>query len=156
MGRLFSITTKLTLTGCLLSARGPAKSLPNILFLTYILLFKINFYCSIVALQCCISFCCTARWISYPYIFTPSFLDSLPFRSPQSFEYSSFCYTFCSHELSILYTVVYISEKTMAPHSGTLAWKIPGMEEPGWLQSMGSLRVGQDWVTSLSLFTFIH
>ena len=33
-------------------------------------------------------------------------------------------------------------------------WKIPWMEEPGGLQSMGSLRVGHDWVTSLSLFTF--
>ena len=36
------------------------------------------------------------------------------------------------------------------------AWKIPGMEEPGRLQSMGSLRVGHDWVTSLSLFTSMH
>ena len=44
----------------------------------------------------------------------------------------------------------------MAPHSSTLAWKIPCMEEPGRLQSMGSLRVGHDWVTSLSLFTFMH
>ena len=35
-------------------------------------------------------------------------------------------------------------EKAMAPHSSTLAWKIPWMEEPGRLQSMGSLRVGQD------------
>ena len=34
------------------------------------------------------------------------------------------------------------SEKVMAPHSSTLAWKIPWMEEPGGLQSMGSLRVG--------------
>ena len=42
----------------------------------------------------------------------------------------------------------------MAPHSSTLAWKIPWMEEPGRLQSMGSLRVGHDWATSLSLFTF--
>ena len=39
----------------------------------------------------------------------------------------------------------------MAPHSSTLAWKIPWMEEPVRLQSMGSLRVGHDWVTSLSL-----
>ena len=38
----------------------------------------------------------------------------------------------------------------------TLAWKIPWKEEPGGLQSMGSLRVGHDWVTSLSLFTFMH
>ena len=44
----------------------------------------------------------------------------------------------------------------MASHSSTLAWKIPWMEEPGRLQSMGSLRVGDDWATSLSLFTFMH
>ena len=44
----------------------------------------------------------------------------------------------------------------MAPHSSTLAWKIPWTEEPGRLQSMGSRRVGHDWVTSLSLFTFMH
>ena len=42
----------------------------------------------------------------------------------------------------------------MAPHSSTVAWKIPWMEEPGGLQSMGSLRVGYDWATSLSLFHF--
>ena len=36
------------------------------------------------------------------------------------------------------------SEKAMAPHSSTLAWKIPWMEEPGGLQSMGSLRVRHD------------
>ena len=44
----------------------------------------------------------------------------------------------------------------MAPHSSTLAWKIPWMEEPGRLQSMGSLRVGHDRATSLSCFTFMH
>ena len=44
----------------------------------------------------------------------------------------------------------------MAPHSSTLAWKIPWMEEPGRLQSMGSLRVRHDWVISLSLFIFMH
>ena len=43
-------------------------------------------------------------------------------------------------------------EKEMAPHSSTLAWKIPWMEEPGSLQSMGSLRVGHEWATSLSLY----
>ena len=42
----------------------------------------------------------------------------------------------------------------MAPHSSTLAWKIPWTEEPGRLQSMGLLRVGNDWATSLSLFHF--
>ena len=35
-------------------------------------------------------------------------------------------------------------EKAMAPHSSTLAWKIPWAEEPGRLQSMGSRRVGHD------------
>ena len=44
----------------------------------------------------------------------------------------------------------------MATHSSTLAWKIPRMEEPGGLQSMGSLRIGHDGATSLSLFTFMH
>ena len=37
-----------------------------------------------------------------------------------------------------------ISENAMAPHFSTLAWRIPWMEEPGGLQSMGSLRVGHD------------
>ena len=41
-------------------------------------------------------------------------------------------------------------EKEMAAYSNTLAWKIPWMEEPGRLQSMGSRRVGHDSVTSLS------
>ena len=44
----------------------------------------------------------------------------------------------------------------MAPHSSTLAWKIPWTEEPGGLQSMGLLRVTHNCATSLSLFTFMH
>ena len=44
----------------------------------------------------------------------------------------------------------------MASHSSTLAWKIPWTEEHSRLQSMRSIRVGYDWVTSLSLFTFMH
>ena len=40
--------------------------------------------------------------------------------------------------------LVFITEKALAPHSSTLAWKIPWTEEPGGLQSMGSLRVGHD------------
>ena len=46
--------------------------------------------------------------------------------------------------------------KAMAPHSSTLAWKIPWIEEPGRLQSMGSQRDRHDWAISLSLFTFMH
>ena len=55
---------------------------------------------------------------------------------------------FCSLDNSL--------EKAVAPHSSTLAWKIPWMEEPGRLQSMGLLRVGHNCATSLSLFTFMH
>ena len=47
---------------------------------------------------------------------------------------SDFTFTFHFHAL----------EKEMAIHSSTLAWKIPWMEEPGRLQSMGLLRVGHD------------
>ena len=49
-------------------------------------------------------------------------------------QLSSFTFTFHFHAL----------EKEMATHSSTLVWKIPWMEEPGGLQSMGSLRVGHD------------
>ena len=44
----------------------------------------------------------------------------------------------------------------MATHSSTLAWKIPRMEEPGRLQSIGLRRVRRDWATWLSIFTFMH
>ena len=49
-----------------------------------------------------------------------------------------------------------LGEKAVAPHSSTLAWRVPWTEEPGGLQSMGLWRVGHDWATSLSLFTFMH
>ena len=48
----------------------------------------------------------------------------------------------CSHEIKR--HLLLGMEKAMAPHSSTLAWKIPWMEDPGRLQSMGSLRVGHD------------
>ena len=48
------------------------------------------------------------------------------------------------------------TEKAMAPHSSTLAWTVPWSEEPGRLQSMGSIRVGRDWASLLSGFTFMH
>ena len=56
----------------------------------------------------------------------------------------------------IMEWVAYPWEKAMAPRSSTVAQKIPWMGEPGRLQSMGSLRVRHDWVTSLSLSTFMH
>ena len=58
----------------------------------------------------------------------------------------------------ILYTIstVQLANIYFRLYSSTLAWKIPWTEEPGGLQPMGSLRVGHDWATSLSLFTLMH
>ena len=49
-----------------------------------------------------------------------------------------------SLKLPIYLTLNKLMEKTMAPHSSTLAWKIPWTEEPGRLQSMGSLGIGHN------------
>ena len=49
-----------------------------------------------------------------------------------------------SVEIAIWVVIMRLEEKAMAPHSSTLAWNIPWMEEPGRLQSMGSLQVGHD------------
>ena len=58
--------------------------------------------------------------------------------------------------IRIVNPYVHGTEKAMAPHSSTLAWKVPWKEELDELQSMGLLGVRYDWVTSLSLFTFMH
>ena len=81
------------------------------------------------------------NWATFTF-----FLSQLSIR--KSFSLS---YLFGNLSLSAIYL-----ERAMATYSSTLAWKIPWMEEPGRLQSMGSLRVGHDWATSLSLFTFMH
>ena len=60
--------------------------------------------------------------------------------------------TLWSHCMKLCLTM----EKAMAAHSSTLAWRIPWTEEPGRLQSMGLLRVGHNWATSLSPFTSMH
>ena len=52
--------------------------------------------------------------------------------------------------------ILFVKPQAMAPHSSTLAWKIPWTEGPGGLQSLGSLGVGHDWATSLYFFTFMH
>ena len=57
---------------------------------------------------------------------------------------------------SIPETTIYITLVCIAPHSSTLAWKIPWADGPGGLQSMDWLGVRHNWETSLSLFTFMH
>ena len=58
---------------------------------------------------------------------------------------SDFTFTFYFHAL----------EKEMATHSSNLAWKIPWMEEPGGLQSMGSLRIRHDWSDLAAAATYL-
>ena len=64
-------------------------------------------------------------------------------------EYAWFCFLYSFSFLLFLLKSIYLppltkSEKAMATHSSTLAWKIPWMEEPGRLQSIGSRRVRHD------------
>ena len=61
------------------------------------------------------------------------------------------CLNHCTHKNpgssdshATLLELVLVTEKAVAPHSSTLAWRIPWREEPGRLQSMGSQRVGHD------------
>ena len=60
-------------------------------------------------------------------------------------------YSHKDHKSSLVTSLALAKEKAVASHSSTLAWKIPWVEEPGRLQSMGSLGVGHDWATSPSL-----
>ena len=73
----------------------------------------------------------------------------LPFLNPVWTSGSS-QFTYC---WSLAWRILSI---TLLACDSTLAWKIPWTEEPGRLQSMGSLGVGHDWATSLSLFTLMH
>ena len=83
----------------------------------------------------------TRDWTWIPCTGSAVLAPGLPGKSPVLFNYGY---------------LVSSMEKAMATHSNTLAWRIPWTEEPGRLQSMGSLRVRHDWATSLSLFTFMH
>ena len=62
---------------------------------------------------------------------------------------------FFPHSSKLNWCITMQLQKAMATHSRTLAWKIPWMEEPGWLQSVGLHRVGHDW-SDLAAYTYIH
>ena len=63
-------------------------------------------------------------------------------------------WTFVGKVMSVLFNMLSMLEKAMAPYSSTLAWRIPWTEACGGLQFMRSLRVRHNWTTSLTLFTF--
>ena len=87
----------------------------------------------------------------------PARLPQEPLSTPPPPEVISSLSPSCDPQvLVIIITLTIKLEKAMAPHSSTLAWKVPWIERPGGLPSMGSRRVRHDWATSLSLFTFMH
>ena len=95
-----------------------------------------------VTIQCCFTeiktFSCS-RWDLVPW----------PWLEPRPPALGAWSLSHCTtREVSLLWVwcfLIITPEKAMAPHSSTLAWKIPWMEEPGGLPSMGSHRVGHDW-----------
>ena len=104
---------------------------------------------NIVDLQYCVSFKCTAKWISFTYMHCfmytyTQYMASLVAQSGKNL-------------LAVQETRVQSLgwedplEKEMASHSSILAWKIPWIMEPGRLLSMGLQRLRHDWATSLSL-----
>ena len=70
--------------------------------------------------------------------------------------YVTCCFSLAAFNiLSLCLVYVSLMEKAIAPHSSTLACKIPWTEEPGRLQSMGLQRVRHDWVTSMCLSKYV-
>ena len=75
-------------------------------------------------------------------LFTKNVSKKIQFQLQNTYIYDIFKNIYLNP--LIRHTLRYNLEKAMAPHSSTLDWKIPWTEEPGRLQSMGSLRVGHD------------
>ena len=73
------------------------------------------------------------------------------FENSSSLRDCSLLYFYTYICICLLSILEFVSEKAVAPHSSTLAWKIPWTEEPGWLQSMGSLRATEQLHFHISL-----
>ena len=93
------------------------------------------------------------KFLNYMWLIPDSVSRNKTATSPNWRELMNFTSPYLLFSVFLEYRLL---ASPLATHSSTLAWKIPWMEEPGRLQSMGSRRVGHDWETSLSLFTFIH
>ena len=115
------------------------------------------------SLTCDITHCLLQKFTMSPHSYSTISSDCLPARlvegatpgqSSQSFYPQLSCHWWFKSQTP--WGCDFGQHKAMATHSSTLAWKIPWTEEPGRLQSMGSLRVRHDWATLLSLFTFMH
>ena len=91
-------------------------------------------------------------WATFTFIFMLTVGAAALINTHSSFLHMCVCVCVMSEDIfSFKLIIIY-----MAPHSSTLAWKIPWTEKPDRLQSMRPLRVGHDWATSLSLFAFMH
>lgn len=79
-------------------------------------IFNLFFNWRKITLQCCVCFCCTTMQISHNYVYILSLLSFLPRRSSQSSRLRSLCYIVISHQLSILYMIMYIVNATFSIH----------------------------------------
>ena len=94
-------------------------------------------------------------WLYQPWIyFNVGNKQTFPPFTPQKDIHQLLMYL-CIYLLILCFVSRYTYLEKAIFHSSISAWKIPWTEEPGRLQSMGSRRVRHNWVTSLSLFTFM-
>ena len=83
------------------------------------------------------------RWREENFLLAPTY-QALPPAPVRTFTDNIVIIKALALELTFWMKLMIMTEKAMATHSSTLAWKIPWTEEPGGLQSMGLLRVGHN------------